>query len=242
MTTNPTPTIAAMTQRLVSISSAVGCEPKEVTLTAVSSASMMLGLRDGYRPMLAAMAQHPEPAEMVRRQWQWWQEAYPYLRGHLDPIIGWMAHADLHGRERVLAMQLEYLSELDLPAVADRPGVAGDLLGQVLCELNASGDRSARGAFYTPPALAMLMAQVGGVLDSRPNESIHEPCVGGGGLVVAAVRALRAAGKAPELRRWVLQDIDPMAVAICGVAMSIHGMVDVQLMCTNALDPVVLPA
>lgn len=61
---------------------------------------------------------------------------------------------------------------------------------------------------------------------------ITDSCVGGGGLAVAAVRA---AGTAPEARRWVLQDIDPFAVAIAGVAMSVHGIPWVELSCTDAL-------
>lgn len=241
MAPNPTPTIAAMTQRLVEIASAVGCEHKEVTLTAVASAALMLGTGSGYQPMLSAMSQHPDPVELVRLQWHWWLEEFPYLQGRLDSVTGWMVHPR-GGQARVLAQQLAYLAQIDLRAVAERPSVAGDLLGQVLAEVNAPGDRSARGAFYTPPAVAMLMAQMGGTLESCPSESVHEPCVGGGGMVVAAVRALRAAGKAPELRRWVLQDIDPTAVAIAGIAMSIHGIPNVRLVCGNALDPISLSA
>lgn len=187
MAPNPTPTIAAMTQRLVEIASAVGCEHKEVTLTAVSSAALMLGTGSGYQPMLSAMSQHPDPVELVRLQWRWWLEEFPYLQGHLDSVTGWMTHPR-GGQARVLAQQLTYLAQVDLCAVAEHPSVAGDLLGQVLAEVNAPGDRSARGAFYTPPAVAMLMAQMGGTLESHPSQSIHEPCVGGGGLVLAAVR------------------------------------------------------
>lgn len=232
------PTIPTMVERLAAISSAAGCETKEVTLTSVCSAALLLGAGPGCQSLLAAIAQHPDPARVVQQQWRFWQEHYRYLQGHLDPIIGWLERSD-ERQARVLTRQLAYLSTLDLQDVAEQAGVAGDLLGQVLTEVNAGADRSARGAFYTPPALASVLAEIGGVLSSRPNEVIYEPCVGGGGLVVAAVRALRANGQAPELRRWVLQDIDPYAVAVTGVAMSIHGMVDVHLTCGNSLAPTV---
>lgn len=231
---NPTPTVDVLTDRLTAIASATGCETKEVTLTAASTASLLLGLGPGYRLMLKQIADHPDPLELVAMQWQWWVQSFPYLEEHLAPITGWLSQPP-RGQAHVLQRQLEYLSTIDLPAVAERPEVGGDLLGQILTRLNAPGDRAARGAFYTPTALASTIAQMSGVVDSHPNESILEPCCGGGGLVIAAVRAMRAAGKAPEMRRWVLQDIDPTAVAVAGIAMSIHGIPNVELHCGNTL-------
>lgn len=231
---NSVPTIGILTERLTAIASATGCEAKQVTLTAVSTASLLLGLGPGYRPMLQSIAHHDDPIDLVTMQWRWWVQSFPYLGGHLGPITGWLTQPRRE-QAHVLRRQLEHLSTIDLPAVAERTEVAGDLLGQVLTELNAPGDKSARGAFYTPTALAQLLAQIGGATDTCPGDSIHEPCVGGGGLVISAVRALRAAGHAPELRRWVLQDIDPYAVAVAGIAMSIHGIPQVELRCGDTL-------
>ena len=234
-TKNPTPSVETVNEKLISIASASGCETKEVTLTAASTAALLLGLGEpGYRAMLKQIADHPSPHELVAMQWHWWTQSFPYLTEHLTPITGWLSRPSRE-QARVLQRQLEYLSTIDLPAVAERPDVAGDLLGQILTGLNAPSDRAARGAFYTPPALAAAIAQMGGAVDSHPNTPIIEPCCGGGGLVIAAVRALRAADKAPELRRWVLQDIDPTAVAVAGIAMSIHGIPNVELHCGNAL-------
>lgn len=237
--TSSHPTLVHLTEQLVKIASATGCEPKEVTLTSVATASLLLGLGDGYRPMLTAIADHEDVPALVAQQWQWWQKSFPYLEGHLDPITGWL-NAPREGQSRVLARQLQHLASVDLPTIAESPQVAGDILGQVLTLLSSPGDRSAKGAFYTPASLATVMAQMGGLEGTRPNEAILEPCCGGGGLLVAAVRHLRSVGKAPELRRWILQDIDPYAVAIAGIAMSIHGIPAVTLRCGNSLasDPV----
>ena len=149
-----TPTISAMTQRLASIASAVGCEPREVSLTAVASASLLLDAGPGYKSLLTAMSQHPDPTAVVRMQWHWWQQEFPYLRGHMDPITGWLDRPK-PGQGRVLGQQLAYLAQVDLLEVAERPVVSGDLLGQVLAEVNAPGNR-ARGPSGMPSSAARI--------------------------------------------------------------------------------------
>lgn len=226
------PTLEALTEQLTRIASARGCDPKQVTLTSVSTASLLLGLDAGYSPMLAAIANHDDTPGLVAQQWGWWQQSFPFLRGHLEPITGWLNHPGA-GQQETLVKQLQLLSTIDLPQMAEQPAIAGDLLGQVLTLLSAPGDRSARGAFYTPPSLAAVIAQMRETV--APSDRILDACCGGGGLAVAAVRHLRASGKVPELRQWVLQDIDPYAVAIAGIAMSIHGIRTVRLTCADSL-------
>lgn len=56
-----------------------------------------------------------------------------------------------------------------------------------------------------------------------------------GGLVIAAIRAMRRRGGVPELVRWVLGDIDRLALACAGVQVAAHGMPVVVLRPGNAL-------
>lgn len=219
---------------LAEIARGRGVEPKTVTMTSVATASLLLGAMDHYRPILRRHARNVDLAGKMRSVWAAWIDHHSYLGGAIRPVTGWLEDPPA-GWTAVMADQLAHLAEIDLLQVAERSDVAGDHLGQMLSTLEAPGDRSARGAFYTPAALAQLTAQMSGVSRARPGQVVADHCVGGGAMAIAAVRAMRQVGGAPELIRWELVDIDPFAVAVAGVAMSIHGIPHVVLRCGDAL-------
>lgn len=212
-----------------------GIEAKTITLTSAATASLLLGTPDYYRPLLRRLARSLDITGKAATTWQAWVARYPYLDGHVDPIIGWLNDPP-PGWSQVFADQIALLAEVDLAALAERPDAAGDHLGQMLAMLDVPADRVARGAFYTPASLAQLVARESGVKGCRPGDSIAEPCVGGGAMAVAAVRAMREAGRSPEAVRWNLGDIDRTALAVAGLAMSIHGIPDVSLRYGDALQ------
>ena len=167
---------------------------------------------------------------------------FPYLVGHLEPLTRILSPAgpagpespdSMDSLERATAAILRSLAEQDLHDLVQRPDVAGDLLGPLYTAVMAPGDRTARGAFYTPPALGQLLAAIAGL--PRPGQSVYEPCSGTGGLVIATVRAMRAVGRAPELVSWHLQDIDGLALALAGVQLAALGLPAVTLTHGNAL-------
>lgn len=68
---------------------------------------------------------------------------------------------------------------------------------------------------------------------------MYDPCSGTGGLALAMLRMMRAAGRAPELVHWRLHDLDALALALAGIQLAAHGMPWVTLTCGNAIteDP-----
>ena len=80
---------------------------------------------------------------------------------------------------------------------------------------------------------AQLIAAMTGL--PRPGRSVSDPCSGTAGLAIAMVRAMRVAGRAPELVHWQLQDLDGLAVALAGIQMAAHGIPHVTLTHGNTL-------
>ena len=254
---SPPPSLPQLVEDLRDLAARHGAPAKDTTLTAASTAALFLGVDPATGgPLLRALAGSPDLAAGLLRIWGRWEQSFPYLHGNIGPLTRWLEHPAEH-HLAALRAQLTHLTQVDLLAIAEGPSVRGDLLGQILTLIDAPGDRAARGdlgpvgqiltlidapgdraargAFFTPPALAGALSALAGVTDLPAGAVITDPCVGGGGLVVAAVRAMRAAGTAPEARRWILQDVDPFAVAIAGVAMSIHGIPWVELSCSDTL-------
>ena len=232
---SPPPSLPQLVEDLRDLAARHGAPAKDTTLTAASTAALFLGVDPATGgPLLRALAGSPDLAAGLLRIWGRWEQSFPYLHGNIGPLTRWLEHPAEH-HLAALRAQLTHLTHVDLLAIAEGPSVRGDLLGQILTLIDAPGDRAVRGAFFTPPSLAGALSALAGVTDLPAGAVITDPCVGGGGLVVAAVRAMRAAGTAPEARRWILQDIDPFAVTIAGVAMSIHGIPWVELSCSDTL-------
>ena len=221
-------------QRVTDRARSRGLDPR-LALPVAAAAVTLLGVGQPlHRVFLTAMSTSQQPAATVGALLTTLQQARPYLDGHLEPLLGLLRNTTDPDINAVVGEMLSQLADGDLPALSERPEVAGDVLGPLYTSLTAPADRSARGAFYTPPALAGLMAML---VDPRPGESCYEPCVGTGGMVIAAIRVMRSRGQAPELVRWVVGDIDRLALAIAGCQLAAHGMVHVSLVPGNALDP-----
>jgi SAM-dependent methyltransferase len=97
-----------------------------------------------------------------------------------------------------------------LPPVPDRAGA--DLLGLAHEALLAPADRKARGAHYTPPALADRLV----ALTLPPSaETVLDPACGGGAFLLAALRA--------GVPRVCGIDVDPLAVEVSQAAVALAG-------------------
>lgn len=86
-----------------------------------------------------------------------------------------------------------------------------DFLGFLYEQLDLSGNaqRGSRGEFFTPSPIAQLMAQltltnVEQIVENKGYVTLQEPCVGAGGMVIAAANQLESLGYDP--RQMLLVD------------------------------------
>jgi len=101
-----------------------------------------------------------------------------------------------------------------------------DLLGQVHEALLDRGLRRRRGVFYTPPLVAagLVAMALDGLRAAGVAPVVCDPAVGGGAFLLAAGRALEAAGSS---RRRIVDellwgvDLDPRAVAVASAALAL---------------------
>lgn len=80
-----------------------------------------------------------------------------------------------------------------------------DFLGPLYEELDLSGSaqRGSRGEFFTPAAVAKMMAQISlgdveDIIDSKGFITVSEPCCGAGGMVIAVANVLKELGHNPQ--------------------------------------------
>lgn len=226
------PRIERLTEQLSGQAQAQGLEP-HLILPPAAATVMLLGSGDLYTPILEGLAASADPVGLLGQLFGAQAACLPYLAGQLDPLTSIMTRSSHPDRvNRAIRGMFNVLARTDLHQLLETPAVAGDLLGPLHTLITCKAARSSRGAFYTPPSLGALLAALG---DVRPGESFSDPCCGTGGLAIAMIRGMRADRQVPELVRWHLQDIDPLAVALAGVQLAAHGMPLVHLVCGNSL-------
>lgn len=227
-------TLPQLGDRLLRETSARGLDPRLILLP-TAAAVLLLGLRQDQPHALEHLARTANPAATICAVLRAAVAEHAYLSGHLNPLTRLADGGDTAGTHQGIAAMLEVLAAADLPSLAEAPTVAGDILGPLYTQVMAPADRTVRGAFYTPPALAQVLAVMAGL--PKAGESVCDPCSGTGGLVIATVRALRAVGRCPELVHWHLQDIDALALALAGIQLAAHGLPCVSLTAGNSLSP-----
>lgn len=228
---NP-PNLLTLADRLTAETSRHGLA-RRLILPPAALAVLLIGLGDEQSVALERIAAHARPSQIVREALAATTEEFGYLHGALDPLTRLLSFETGDQVDRALAAILLLLADADLPTLAEHPLVAGDLLGPLYTAVMAPTDRAARGAFYTPPALAQLLAAMTAL--PNPGETVSDPCSGTAGLILAMIRAMRAAGRAPELVHWILQDLDGLALALAGIQLAAHGMPRVTLTLGNTL-------
>ncbi|HVM63721.1 MAG TPA: N-6 DNA methylase, partial [Acidimicrobiales bacterium] len=112
------------------------------------------------------------------------------------------------------------------PSLAPPPGLAApELLGTVYEAMLDGDTRRRQGAYYTPRPLAAALA--GAALAGQPPSArVWDPAVGGGALLLAAARALIAAGARPAdvvTSQVGGVDTDPLAVDVAVTALGALG-------------------
>jgi type I restriction enzyme M protein len=209
-------------------------QPQLVPLSAAATAVAMLGMHDElYQQAIHHIAGMADPLPLLTTLWKQMVIDAPFLSGHLAPLFGWADNvqlADLAALRRCFAV----FDSIDVRATVSQPGVDGEILGPLYQMLASTGAKAAKAAFYTPMSLARMMAKMS---DVQEGQSVMEPAVGAGVMVVAIAKEMRAAGRRPETCSWTLIDIDPIAVALSGINAVVHGLGrDVTLICGDALQ------
>lgn len=172
-----------------------------------------------------------DSASVISRVWCSVLEEAPFLEPHLPAILGWVDRGE-EQHFRAFRDCLRVLAEQTPTGVCG--GVENDLLGEVYSHCRSSSTQRDLGAFYTPPTLNDVLA---GCLIPAEHSVVLEPACGAGGMVVATARNMRRSGLDPSTCRWVLVDIDPVAVALAGVNAVVHGLGErVELRVGDALS------
>lgn len=179
-----------------------------------------------------------EVAQLLGEVWAMFTISRPDLAFRCGPFGEWLnaeepdrhllAGAGAVARAAVKSGLLELTLDLDVARQID-------LLGCVYTMMRSHSAKAARGEFYTPPAVAEMMAQIslGGL---GPGQSICDPTAGTGGLLRAAASTLRADGRDPGDYVWYGCDISPVAVAGLAVNAHIWGLGrQVVIGCANTL-------
>lgn len=176
----------------------------------------------------------PDVVEDLTRMWTLTCESAPYLKQRLGPLLEWLAEAS-DGDAQAAQACAGVLARVNVGALLGSPLIGGDLLGPVYALLRSHASAQSLGAFYTPMPVSAALAAMSATMEG---DTVHEPSCGSGGMVVAAARDMRARGLDPSRCAWVLNDIDPTALALAGVNALVHGLGPaVTLTCGDALAP-----
>lgn len=153
------------------------------------------------------------------------------------PVLAGLTR-ELARREGLTGMPVELLDAEGVDGPAPMPDGAGaDLLGLAYEALLAPTDRKARGAHYTPPALADRLV----ALTLPPTvERVLDPACGGGAFLLAAGRALVGRGRSAvdAVRCLYGVDIDPLAAEVTRAATALwSGREQAQVVVADFLVP-----
>lgn len=200
-----------------------GTSDLRIPLTALALTNMTLGTPEHLQtPALRTLT---EPEHTLRRTAGLWGavlQSVPYLGTRLRDLIDWIPTASEH-EARALAASYTVILKSDYRQLFTD---AHDLLGPVYTMLRSTQSRQASGAFYTPFDVASV---IGSITTPSEGARVLEPCAGSGTMVLGAIAAMRSAGQDPNTCTWVLNDIDPIAIALAGINLASRGIHNVIL-------------
>lgn len=113
-----------------------------------------------------------------------------------------------------------------------------DVLGTYYTEIASHSSKRARGEFYTPPSICKLMAMMSvdakTAIADKEVITVLEPACGAGGMVLALAELF--APENVDLLRVTCQDINPVAVDMCYINMTMWG-IPARMRLGNFLTP-----
>ncbi|MFC5148967.1 N-6 DNA methylase [Streptomyces aureoversilis] len=175
----------------------------------------LLPLADSQAPVLARTIAELPPGgliELMRATWAELWVRHPYLTECAGLLYRWLGTASDETAQQVTELTHLLLRAGLVEHGADpRRYLKADLLGRLLQQLTARGEKGRRGAFHTPDFVCDFMSEILSGLSE--GESTGELAAGSGAMWRAAAAQLRWEGKDPAEFPWVGVEIDPLAAA-----------------------------
>ncbi|MCI0583013.1 MAG: type I restriction-modification system subunit M [Chloroflexi bacterium] len=165
------------------------------------------------------------------------EQANPDTLGLIFGDVAWANKEKLP--EHALLNLIEAFSSLDL-----RPDRVGhDVLGsayEYLLRQFADESGKKAGEFFTPRAVVRLLTRI---LNPQPTESVYDPAVGSGGMLVEAANEVIEAGGSVRQMRFYGQEVNLTTSAIARMNLYLHDIEDAQIRRGDTLrDPRFLDA
>lgn len=216
------------------VAPARGAQHLSIALSLSATAVVVQG---APAPLATLFLEHLETTDDVvadlTRLWSLTSETAPYLRGRLGPLLGWMDRP-VEGDAQAARACAGVLARASLGDLLASPQLGGDVLGPLYACLRSHSSAQSLGAFYTPMPVSAALAAL---CATSEGDAVHEPSCGSGGMLVAVARDMRSRGLDPATCSWVLNDVDPTAVALAGVNALAHGFgPSVTLTCGDTLS------
>ena len=163
-----------------------------------------------------------EIVQMLSEIWSMFWITRPELARLVGPFASWVNDDPLHDSYvKSIAHVARAAAKAGLLDLAHSGSLLDtDIIGMTYINMRSDSAKQARGEFYSPPNLCLMMAEMIIGRDMEPGQSIAEPAAGTGGMVRAAAEVIREQGMDPGDFWWVLNDISPVAVA--GLAVNCH--------------------
>lgn len=215
------------------LQAASGPRDRLIPLTAAATVMSLMGMPTKLHNLAwSHFAAAPTAMGDMRMIWKELVLEHGYLEGHLDVLLDW-TNDPSEEDAAALARCFDVFAGIDMLATLHRPEIDGELLGPLYTMLSSNGQRKAYGQFYTPMTVCKLLAKMN---DTQDGDTVNDPCCGAGAMLVAVAKVMRKQGRHPESVHWVMNDIDPIAVALAGVNASVFGFGQhVTLTCADAL-------
>lgn len=152
-------------------------------------------------------------------------------RANQEHLYGVFGDAPWTNKDRLpddlLKDLIEHFSALPLGNKSVRNDVIGDAYEYLIKQFADATNKKA-GEFYTPRSVVRLMVDI---LDPQEGETIYDPACGTGGMLLAAVEHVRAAGGDPRTFFGKLfgQEKNVTTSAVARMNLLLHGLEDFQI-------------
>ncbi|MGH2975626.1 MAG: HsdM family class I SAM-dependent methyltransferase [Solirubrobacterales bacterium] len=166
-------------------------------------------------------------------------ELITILKQELEPLLERVGGSAFVGAQLAISdpdVVRSCLGDVDRLGFEHEPAAhQGEVFSQLLARLKTSGQG---GELQTPKPVARLMAELA---DPRPGESVGDPAVGAGGLLVEAARHA-GGGEAAPTANLHGYDVNPGMVRLAAYNLLFHGIEDLAVRQVNVLSPTFRPS